>query len=337
MVTWLAFDIGGANLKTADGDGHASSRYFPLWKESHNLADALRTMIAEVPRADHIAVTMTGELADCFRTKAEGVTKILQAVDEATDRCHTRVYRNDGKLVSPQVALRNPQMIAAANWLALATFAGGYVKRGSGLLIDIGSTTTDLVPLIDGVPAPRARTDTERLIAGELVYTGIERSPICAITKALPYRGQQCPTAQEYFATTWDAYLTLGDLPEVPGNAHTADGRAATKAFALERLARAICADRDQFDEGDANLAAEAIQEAQLELLTVAASEVIKRMPGAPATVVVSGRGEFLARKLLARLNLAAQVISLSHELGPAVSRCATAHALAVLAREATR
>jgi probable H4MPT-linked C1 transfer pathway protein len=335
MVTWLAFDIGGANLKAADGDGHASSRYFPLWKQSHDLADALRTMIAEVPRADHIAVTMTGELADCFRTKAEGVTKILQAVDEASDRRHTRVYRNDGKLVSPQVALRGPQLVAAANWLALAAFAGRFAKRGVGLLIDVGSTTTDLVPLVEGVPTPRGRTDTERLIAGEMVYTGIERSPVCAVTPTLPYRGELCPTAQEYFATTWDAYLMLGDLPEVAGNAHTADGRAATKEFALERLARAVCADREQFDDSDARLAAEAVQEAQLAQLSVAATEVIRNLPGPPATVIISGRGEFLARRLLARLRLGAHIVSLSHELGQNVSRCATAHALAVLAREA--
>jgi hypothetical protein len=37
---------------------------------------------------------------------------------------------------------------------------------------------------------------------------------------------------------------------------------------------------------------------------------------------------------LLERLNYAGPVISLTDELGPQVSRCATAHALAVLASE---
>ena len=35
------------------------------------------------PAADRLAVTMTGELCDCFRTKAEGVLHILAAVDAA--------------------------------------------------------------------------------------------------------------------------------------------------------------------------------------------------------------------------------------------------------------
>lgn len=330
----LALDIGGANLKAADGRGYAETRYFPLWQEPGGLADALRGVLADAPAAEHIAVTMTGELADCYRTKAEGVAHILDALAAAAGDRPALVYLTDGSFATPDAARREPMRAAASNWRALAQFAARYAPTGPALLVDVGSTTTDLVPLVEGRPAPKGLTDPERLMAGEMAYTGALRSPICAVARTLPWRGEDCPTAQELFATTWDAYLLLGKLPEEPEATHTADGRPATKEFARERLARSICADREMFNKDDARAAAEAVEAAQLDLLEAAARRVIDRLPGEPKTVIVSGRGEFLILKLLARLRLAPRVVSLGLEFGPRVSRCATAHALAALARE---
>jgi uncharacterized hydantoinase/oxoprolinase family protein len=139
------------------------------------------------------------------------------------------------------------------------------------------------------------------------------------------------------FATTWDAYLILRDLPEDASAINTADGRPATRAAARDRLARSICADRDAFSDEDALAAAVAIARAQAAKISVAVQGVIRRMPTPPVTIVMSGQGEFLARRLLDRMRLNSDVISLSEKLGPDVSRCATAHALAVLVREGSR
>jgi probable H4MPT-linked C1 transfer pathway protein len=334
-MNWLALDIGGANLKIGDGRGFAATLAFPLWQKPRQLAEALRTLIAGAPRCDHLAATMTGELADCFVTKSEGVQFILNALVTAADGRHTRVYLNNGHLVAPQIALKQPLLAAAANWHALAQFSGRYAPQGNALLVDIGSTTTDIVPLIEGKPAAHGQNDPERLVEGEMVYTGIERSPVCAIINELPWRGQQCPVAHELFATSWDAYLTLGDLPEEPNSSHTADGRPATKGAARDRLARSICADREIFDESDALNAAEAISRSQLAKIAVAIGQVSGRMPEPPSTIVLAGRGEFLARRALERMKPTGKIVSLETELGPMLSRCATAHALAVIAREA--
>src|SRR5688500_5003761 len=119
-MNWLALDIGGANIKVADGQGYARSHPFAMWRESPQLAQQIRAAISEAPPCDHLAVTMTGELADCFPTKEAGVQFILQAVSAGSDNRHTRVYFVDGRLVSPQVALTAPQLAAASNWHALS-------------------------------------------------------------------------------------------------------------------------------------------------------------------------------------------------------------------------
>ena len=238
FMKWLALDIGGANIKAANGRGYAQSYPFALWRETGQLSQQIRTAISEAPASDHLAVTMTGELADCFESKPAGVRFILQAVSAGADNRHTRVYLVDGRLVTPQVALTMPHLAAAANWHALARFAGTYAAAGTAVLIDVGSTTCDVIPLIDGRPAAKGATDTQRLFSGELIYTGVERSPLCAVVGVAPYREQTCPVVQEVFATMRDVYQVLEYLPDDPANTATADGKPATRTCARVRLAR---------------------------------------------------------------------------------------------------
>ncbi|HEY4309436.1 MAG TPA: hydantoinase/oxoprolinase family protein [Pirellulales bacterium] len=332
MMPVLALDVGGANLKIADGAGYARSVPFPLWQRPHGLAHALAELIRVAPLGNRFVATMTGELADCFSTKSEGVAAIVSALQTATVGAELRIYLTDGTFVAPSLAIARPLAAAASNWHALASFVARRYAPGYGLLIDVGSTTCDIIPLVDGQAQALGRTDPERLAAGELVYTGVVRSPVCAMAAHLPWRGQLCPTAHEVFATTRDAYLVLGDIAEDPSATDTADGRPATRSAARDRLARAICADRDMFSEDDAIAAAETIRRCQVALLESALQKVLDRMSARPTTIVLSGQGEFLARYVPELTNRQATIISLASELGPVVSQCATAHALAALA-----
>jgi len=333
-MPWLGLDIGGAHLKLADTASYARSQPFPLWRTPHDLPSALAALLREAPAAERLAVTMTGELADCYATKAEGVNSIVAATLAAAGQRKVLFYRTDGSFVDAEQAKAEPLLTAAANWHALASYVARLVPSSLALLIDIGSTTTDLIPLVEGTPRAVGRTDPERLLSGELVYTGVVRTPVCAATATIPWRGAPCPTAAELFATTLDAYLTLGDLPEDPHNTETADGRPATRAAAHDRLARSICADRMMFSADDARAAAEAIASAQLSRLGRAAQQVLRTLGAPPLTTVVSGQGEFLALRVIRKLRLTTQVISLAEKLGAERSRAATAYAVALLAEE---
>ncbi len=335
-MKWLALDIGGANLKVADGLGHAESFPFALWREPDHLTQELRTLITQSPPCDHLAITMTGELADCFANKAEGVTFILDAIDAAADGRHTRVYLNDGKFVTPQVAKGRPALVAAANWHALAQFASRYSRGEPTLLIDVGSTTTDIIPIINSVPSSQNRTDTARLLGGELLYAGVERTPICSLVSELPYRGSTCPIARELFATTQDVYLLLGKSAEHPMSHETADGRAATKACARTRMSKMICADDDDFNHRDAAAAAEAVNDAFIELLASNIKQVVMRHDLRPMHAILSGHGAFVAKSALKLAEIETEQVLLAREIGATASRCGPAHALAVLAREAS-
>lgn len=328
----LAFDIGGANLKVADGQGYTDHRAFPLWKQPEKLAASLAEMIAAAPPAEHIAITMTGELADCYETKAEGVQSIVEAAQQAAGQKHLSVYLVDGRLVEPQEAVANPLLAAATNWHALASFAARYVDQSPALLIDLGTTTCDIIPIIEGKPATLGLTDPERLAAGELVYTGVERTPLFALVDAFRLAGKPTPLAPELFATTADAYVLLGDLPEEEYNTDTADGRPRTMRFAHARIARSICADASTMSLGEATQAAKLVRQTQQDQISRAIQQVVERLQKPPTEIIISGRGEFLLEAVIAALPWQARGLSLSNKLGPEISRCATAHALAELA-----
>jgi probable H4MPT-linked C1 transfer pathway protein len=324
----LGLDVGGANLKAAHSAGGARSRPFALWKSPAALPDALRELLRGWPAFDRLAVTMTGELCDCYETKRDGVHAILAADAAAAGGTPTDVWLTDGRLADLAAARAEPLLAAASNWLALATFASRFAPRGPALLLDVGSTTTDVVPLLDGRPVPTGRTDAERLRCGELVYTGVRRTPVCALLGGLG--------AAELFATALDVYLVLGQLPEDPEDRDTADGRPATRAAAEARLARMLCADLETSTEEERRDLAVRAARRQVALVVHAVEAVAGRLPAPPETVILSGSGEFLAGIAWngQRTCPPCPVVSLGQRLGPEASRAGCAYALAVLASE---
>jgi (4-(4-[2-(gamma-L-glutamylamino)ethyl]phenoxymethyl)furan-2-yl)methanamine synthase len=375
----IGLDIGGANLKAADNDGNAISRPFALWREPQRLREEIVSILAKMSprrtdcqsvredkrhpvdgiairpteRVSRLAVTMTAELCDCFATKAEGIDFILNAVETVADGTEILVWQTGGEFVPPDVARDIPQLVAAANWHALATFCGRMVPQGAALLIDVGSTTTDVIPLLDGRPVATGMTDRERLKSGELVYTGVKRTPVCAVTREVTLGGalspfaprtdalsrserRQCSLAAELFATMLDVYLLLGDIPEAPDDCDTANGKPATRAAAIDRLARMLCCDRTELPEADVVSIARQLAEIQRSTVASAVQRVLRTLPESCRTVVTSGSGEFLARRVVEQVPelAAAARISLPQVLGPEIAAAACAYAVARLAAE---
>jgi probable H4MPT-linked C1 transfer pathway protein len=321
----LGLDIGGANLKAAwygVGPTQAISQPFALWKDPARLPAQLGALRQTMPRADLTAITMTGELCDCFASRRQGVEAILQAVEQALPS-PVRLWTTQGRFVDLASALAHPLPLASANWLALATFAARFAPADStALVIDVGSTTTDIIGLRDGKPIRSGRTDKERLQSSELVYTGVRRTPICAlITEGV---------MAEVFATSLDAHLVLGAIAEDAADTNTADGQPATIEAAHQRLARMFGADGETSTPEERQRLAETVVERQRWLLRQAVRQMLRRLVAPPTVAILAGEGAFLAQDVLGAVG----TVSLAAELGEAVSRAACAHAVAVLAAE---
>jgi probable H4MPT-linked C1 transfer pathway protein len=333
--SWLALDVGGANIKAAHSAGEARTLPFELWKRPEELPRVLETLAGTFPAFDALAVTMTAELCDCYATKAEGVADVLGATLNLAPQAAIRVWGTDGRFHAVADVLAQPLIAAAANWLALAHVAARRAEPGPALLIDIGTTTSDLIPLRDRAPVPRGRIDTERLSTGELVYAGVRRTPVCALATELDWQGGPIGLAAELFATTLDLYLILGDWAEDPTDTLTADGRAATVEAAHMRLARMVGADGREYPPEAIRALARAADAALRSRLLAAARRACAAI-GRPRSAIIAGSGSFLARRVAAEaVEPGGPIIALEDAWGPVASAAACAHALLVLAREA--
>lgn len=296
----IGLDIGGANLKAAHSNGECRSRAFPLWKHPERLADELRMLVADWLPCRAFAVSMTAELADCFTTKAEGVDRVLKSVEELAGETDVLVWQTVGEFVAPDVAREFPLLTSAANWHLLATYFGRLASSGGALVLDVGSTTTDIIPLHDGFPIPTGVTDGERLQSGELVYCGARRTPISALADAVPFRGQSIRLSSELFATTLDVYLLLNDIAEDELDLDTANGRSATRDAAYDRLARMLCCDRTEVTWDEVREIAAYLSARQINRIRMAIDDVLCRMSQRCEHVILSGSGCFLAERIVA-------------------------------------
>ena len=333
----LGWDIGGVNTKAARLPGNSGgsairsvSLPFEVQREPQGLGPTLLAVARQlgVEPTDLHAVTMTAELSQAFRTKREGVGFILDTLEATfpSDRLH--VYTVDGRFVSPRDARANPRAVAASNWAATANWVGQW--EPTCVLIDIGTTSTDLIPIVDGKAAAEGCTDPERLLSGELVYTGALRTPAEAVARRVPLWGREAAVSAEGFALIGDAHLWLGRLNPRDYTCATPDGRPATREFAGERLARTVCGDRDMLDDAAIDAIAAALAGAQVRTIAEALGCLRRRRPEI-TTAVVTGLGDFIAAEAARAAGLT--VRPLAEKIGDA-ARIAPAAAAAWLLRQ---
>ncbi|HUV80396.1 MAG TPA: hydantoinase/oxoprolinase family protein [Candidatus Bathyarchaeia archaeon] len=330
---FVGIDVGGANTKIGTSDGFVDSLYAPLWKDKVCLYDVL-------PEVNHkfgteieaVGVVMTGELSDCFETKREGVLHIkhaLSATFEAPKFFDVNCTFKDGSEVD-----RDPLVFAATNWLASSKLIAEQYK--DVIFVDIGSTTTDVIPIV-GSEIKAQRTDLERLKSGELIYSGILRTNIVALLKNV-YIGEQdeeCSVSSELFAITADAYLVLGNITKDDYGCDSPNSYAfvsreneeKSRLSAMRRLSRVVCSDLEEIGEDGAVRIAEQVKRAQVDELS-ASLRSLKETYGLEM-VVAAGIGDFVVKEAADSVNI--RFLSLSSSYGKNIAATFPAFAVAKL------
>ncbi|MDD1683399.1 MAG: H4MPT-linked C1 transfer pathway protein [Methanoregula sp.] len=291
----IGIDVGGANLKVVD-DAGVHIHYCPLW-EGSPLAELLRQHVQS--DQDPVAVVMSGELADCFESKIAGISFIVAEVRKAFP--HARFYGMDAQFHTGAVPV-----LAAANWLASADYL--RTRHPDAVLLDIGSTTADIIPL-NRFDRLLRMTDTKRLQAGYLIYTGMLRTSVATLLRSVDLAGVPTPVSTEYFAISADVHLVLGHITPDRYTCDTPDRKEKNRTTSLRRLARVVCADLDEIGTEGAEQIAEQFWAVQRTLIcnqvkTIADSSGAKE-------IIVAGIGALLFSRELGGTDL-------TRELGPA-------------------
>jgi probable H4MPT-linked C1 transfer pathway protein len=312
VVTVIGWDIGGANTKAAFlrvekgrvKELRTAIEYFPVWKDPGKLAEVLSRLKERVSggaTVDGVGLTTTAELSDAYQTKREGVTHVLACAGQVFAGLPVFVLDVDATLRSIDDARSYPLSVAAANWAATGWMVARVVK--TCVIVDVGSTSTSIIPVIEGRVSAVGRTDLEKLMVGELVYTGGLRTNVAAIVSSVPLRGGVARVAAELFAQSADAHLVWGNIREEEYITETADGRGKTRGEALARLARVVCANTEMLTEEEIVQIAKYVYDRQIEQVAEGLSQVYSRVHSLSklsketVPVVVTGLGkDFLAR-----------------------------------------
>jgi probable H4MPT-linked C1 transfer pathway protein len=311
VVNVLGLDIGGANTKAAftktkDAkvkELRTSIEYFPIWKKGKEqlpkVLEKLKKRLVNSTALDGVGVTITAELSDAYWTKKEGIHHVLDCTNQVFDDVPTFVLDVEAKMLPVKDARREPLKVASANWAATGWMISQLIKNC--IVVDVGSTTTSIIPVINGKIAAEGRSDLEKLQNGELVYSGALRTNIVAIVNGIPIRGRVARVSSELFAQSGDVHLILGNIGEEDYTAETCDGRGKTRREAMARLARVVCTDIDMLNEQEIVDLAKFVYDKQVEQIAGGLKQVYERIKPSiqeKIVVVVTGLGRnFLARK----------------------------------------
>ncbi len=345
QVNTIGWDAGGAHLKAVviNNEGKIIAVYqqpCPLWKGLDQLQNAVITILSGLPDQNYRhAITMTGELVDLFDNREEGVKQIIHTMCDLLPASKIYIFAGLIGLLEPsQIETNHYPLIASANWLASAMFTAK--KLGCGLFVDCGSTTTDILLLNDGQVQAKGYTDYERLISEELIYTGVIRTAVMAVTQTSKDQGKKVGLMAEYFATMADVYRVTGELNELHDQTDTADGAEKSILASARRLSRMIGCDfypeelmRWQYFAE--NIRAQQIQQIQRGCEIQLAGQHSSELAQLP--LIGAGVGRFLVKEIAMNLGHPYMDFSdllqvTSQEIIMAPADCAPAAALAYLA-----
>jgi (4-(4-[2-(gamma-L-glutamylamino)ethyl]phenoxymethyl)furan-2-yl)methanamine synthase len=343
MTIIIGWDIGGAHLKAAllrDGRVEAVEQHAcTLWLGVEHLAQEWWAMTARLGTPSAHAVTMTGELAEIFPSRRDGVAAICEAVHGlAAGGAPARFYAGPRGFLDAAEAVEAWPLVASANWHASAAWAGSHWR--DCVLIDIGSTTTDIIPIMGGAPAPRGFTDAGRLESGELVYTGVVRTSLMALAAEAPFAGGRQRLMAENFATTADIHRLTNQLAPEDDSYPASDGRGKSAADCRARIARMFGRDASEAPDAAWDLAAHFFRERQFQSIGEAIAQVLSASGNAAAApFVAAGAGHFLVPELARRFGRSAEAFSAAVTANSDAARkagvCAPAVAVALLAAQA--
>lgn len=305
---FIGWDIGGAHLKVASVNETGKIEFIeqfasPLWQGIEQLEKSLPKAIKKLPQGlcSH-AVTITAELVDVFKDRQEGMESIINVCEKIMGE-DVNLYAADEGLLGLDLARKKTDKIASANWHASAKLAASTIE--AGLFVDVGSTTTDIIPFANKKLNNRGFDDQSRLRFDELVYTGVVRSSLMSLTNKVPFDGEWQNIAAEHFATTADVYRVLSSLEEGDDLMEAADGKSKNVIGSLQRLARMLGADVvSSVKDHRWHKLAEYFEEIQLQLLTNSVLRVLSNSPEDKQKIVGAGTGRFLIKKIAQRINI---------------------------------
>ena len=322
----IGWDIGGAHIKVAEIDFKKKKTkteqiYSPIWKNINNLKKSIKLIKKKFKKSDYHAITMTAELSDIFLNRMHGSKYIVKLSSKILEEKKIFFYSKKN-FIKKKVALKNASSLNSLNWHATANFISNFFPNC--ILVDIGSTTTDIIPIKNKKIIAKGNNDNQRLKANELIYLGVLRSPIHAVEK-------KKNLIYENFANLSDVYRVLNKIPKKLDLLPTQDNKSKNKHDSARRIARIFGKDYKKTDFLKWKKIASQIEKKQKKILKKSVNKIEKRNFKKKIPIIGAGVGEFLLHDIFKKKNYFSFYSKLNHIKKNNSINCETAISSAML------
>lgn len=300
----IGWDIGGANTKICVFDSNYNiidtySENLKIWENFSNLR-SLFTKVYNKYETYEVSnfITITAESCDNFLERNDGILKIIEL-------CKNHMlgknfyFSNDGNYIDYSAALLKPNKLFSTNWMLSLNFLN--LSRDIDVLIDIGSTTTDII--YKNMSVKDNVSDYQRLCNNTLVYVGVVRTPLSMLIDSVNYRNNLSPLINEVYATTGDIFNITKDIDFTNSHYRGADGKSFTRENSLIRLGRNIGFD---YNPNDEKYLVEISKKIKREIIKKIFSCLTNRLDIKLNNSIISsvGEGNFLVKELCEKNNI---------------------------------
>ena len=251
---YLGWDIGGANTKVCVFDNNFKiidlhTKNIKVWNNFSDMKVFFK-YISNIYDSFEIynLVTITAESCDNFKNRKHGMTEILSNCSNYI-KGNILFFTNIDKYVDFETAIKSPERLFSTNWILTSKFLNK--KKDIDLIIDIGSTTTDII--FKNMNIQDNINDHMRLSNKTLLYLGVIRTPLSMMADNINYNGQDISLVNEVFATTGDIFNINNDIDFSALDYLGSDNLQFTKKNSFIRLARIIGLDYTDYQEEHLN------------------------------------------------------------------------------------
>ena len=289
----IGWDIGGAHIKAAKIDFNKKTSktkqiYSPIWKNLNYLKKSIKLIKKKLGKTNYHAITMTAELSDIFPDRKKGVNHVVNLSSKILGEKNIFFYSKKSFLIK-KLAIKKPFELNSMNWHATASFISNFFPNC--ILVDIGSTTTDIIPIKNKKIISKGVSDYQRLKSNELIYLGVLRTPIQAVER-------KKNLINENFANLSDVYRVLNKIPSTFDLLPTLDRKTKNKHDSARRIARIFGKDYKKNHFLKWKKIAYQIEGEHLKILKSVIKKIEKKNFLKKVPIIGAGIGEFLVKKI---------------------------------------
>jgi probable H4MPT-linked C1 transfer pathway protein len=267
----LGVDIGQMNIKITSLEMVECPRIRSVSFPFSEIGEMVEKLVFFVPHPDLVIITQTMCASRNFFSSLKEGTHYIVDLTERLFGEKVRYPALSYKLYMPEEAKKHYLDVACRNWIATCYLTSYLNLFEDGLVVDCGTSSTDIVPVLNSAPVTIDNNDQgyTRLKTGELFWSGLYFTRVQSISPTIVLDGEEFQVKPTSKCMIFDAFVVSGTVPP------ESDIVKISFESCVERILDAIAADKELLTVNDARKIAQFFIEKQRKRTEITIEKVL--------------------------------------------------------------